>query len=276
MKQIDFPGGFSDVTSHEGFIYVVTMGGAQVTVKRLEADGSLHPVVAFPCEGNGFPRLRSVSSGLLLAYRPQSGQEVVIYNVTTGESRVITGGSFYNWPVVIGQNGYAINFNGTDGNVVVYGLDGQVVNTFTGIGRGTGLARLEDDNQRVVTNDDNYASQLQAWGLYNPEYAGEVFCGNGNEGGVGCVYQHRDKSVLMPPVEAQLPKIAQHGNTWAIISNDFATGLATLRHDITVADLTGQPEPPIPPDPPTPPSNTIYKFTVPSLKAGDQIVITAT
>ncbi len=267
MTTVTMPGSFADVTAHNGSLYVCTMQG-DVVVAELQG-GALVERWRFPCGGNGFARIRSVNGVLWLIYRPQSGTEVVMQNLTTGESHTHTG-VFYNWPACLGVSGYAVNFGGAAGPTVIYDYPTHWPVTTLNSGTPTGLARVADDNLSVVTIDDNRGSQAQ-WGLLNPEYAGDVFCGEGMTGGVPMVYQHRDKLILREGTECFVPKITQHGSAWAVVTTDYRT--VQLTYDITAADFGAVTVPPIEPPVEPPPTTGRIIYIDGALYPGDIIKV---
>lgn len=270
MQTATIGGGFCDVAYQAGQIYVCRIAD-DVFVERLEA-GAFVPVANYPCGGNGFPRLRSVEGSLYLIYRLQNGQMVRIHNLTAGWTREHWG-IFYNWPGALGDAGYAVNSLGT-GACDVFNYDGSTVSTLPPL-PGTGIAYLDGFN-RPVSIDDNRGAEGE-WGLLNPEFAGAVFCGEGMEGGVACVYQDTTKKVIQPGTITYTPKIAKHGSRdeWAIVTTNYAT--VSLFYDLTAADF-GAVEPPVDPpvEPPVEPPTEPPAYThVLYLEPGEAVLTTA-
>ncbi len=250
MKETAIPGSYPDVTFHDGQVHLVTMNAGRVEVYRW--DGTrFHPVFNAVCEGNGFPCLRSVDGSLWLFYRPQDGRSCVLRNLTTNDERIYEPSDktnwnvgFYNWPLALGDAGYCCSslWEWTR----VYSYSGEQAGADLPHMPGSGIAYLDGMN-RPVSMDDN-AGTMSQWGMLNPERTDGLVVGEGQTGGVPCVFEDRIKKVIDEGnAGCFLPKVARNGAAaeWAIVTTDYRT--ARLFYDVTPADFEGttppQPEP---------------------------------
>src|SRR4030095_4613441 len=171
----------------------------------------------------------------VLTYRTGDGLSIAVRDLTTGEEIRHTG-TFYNWPMVLGDSQYAIDdLSPGREQVRVYAYIGELEAT-NPPAPGTGCAWMTD---HYVTNDQNRFTQLIPYGILNPHYAGPLFCGEAQDGGVGLVDQPSQKKLIVNAGQNTYePRIAQYApDKWAVVTGDYTT--VTLIYDITQQDITG-------------------------------------
>lgn len=292
------PGSFSDVTYHDGVPHLVRPADGFVHVERFDAGFTL--IAKYPCEGSAFPRILSTPVGLCIIYRPGDGLSVIWRNlsvpcivcagVTTvanpekpdeqikcpaclasgAETRVYPVAFGANWPCALGPNGYVVN--DLHGRCTSYTHDGQLAHDLDQL-PGTGVARLDSMNY-PVSCDANQFDQFDEWQMQKPQYAGRLFVGENQEGGVACVLDNTIKTVLNIYTETFEPKVAKHPDRdeWAVVTTGKGYAVMTLFSGITPADVGVQPPPVDHVDPPPvlPPVTQVIRT-----KPGDRIEIFA-
>lgn len=268
------PGNFCALAAYHGHYYLAAKDNATQEMLAYACNyhgAAFQPIYSRSMDGSagaGFPSLAvSATDDLWLGYVPSDGLSVRLVNLSTNASKDVArqGWKVETFPVVCGLNGYAITWNNGSGTyqTKTYRYDHSEVATLA-IGSGQGLARVADDLLTVVTNDENRNAEAQ-WGVLNPVYAGAVFGGEGQTGGIPLVYQQAKKIILAEGSEAFMPRVAQLGTEWAAAATGQHNQTVTLYTGITAADFTGVTVPPVEP----PPIGTI---TV-NLRVGQTLIV---
>lgn len=243
MKQFTSTGIFPDITSDGTYFYICYVANNEVCVDKLDISAGIGSrVFTAPCSGVGFARIKFVNNQLHLIYRLGNGQTVKYVNITSDIKREYTG-TFYNWPVILGLNGYAIN-DITLGNAFcnIYDYAGNLIKSLPPI-PGTGIAYLQDDNV-PVSNDSNRGSE-GTLKMYNPERAGDgIIVGEAFTGGAQLADKNTGNFItLWSETNTYVPKITKYGNEYAVVTGDYVN--ISLMYNIFRSDINGTVPPPV-------------------------------
>src|SRR4030095_6404378 len=109
MKQLNLGSGiFPDIAADIGRLLIACVANGQVLVRSYTPDGSSTVMYSATCGGTGFARIRVIVGHPVLTYRTGDGLSIAVRDLTTGEEIRHTG-TFYNWPMVLGDSQYAID-----------------------------------------------------------------------------------------------------------------------------------------------------------------------
>ena len=234
---------FPDITNDNNNLYISFVKEPTLTVLRVNiTTHSIETMYKTNCIGTGFARIKYIPelNELWLGYRTGDGLTCYFSELIVGLKLFSYKGTFYNWPLIIGDKGFAINdLTPNNSNCRIYDFSGNPLGTKPPKA-GTGLARMTDTS--IISNDENRAVELEKWQLLNPEYAGEVFCGEALEGGVAAVYNNSIKGVFLQGTNTFVPKITKYKDKWAIVTGDYNN--INLIYNISAEDFGGIIEPP--------------------------------
>lgn len=191
-------------------------------------------IFSTPLSGVGFIRVGNHNGILTLGLRQGDGLSVEFYYLNPYLQYKFSG-TFYNWPIAINADGFTFNdLTINSSKCEVRDWNNELNQTFPAF-PGTGLAYLNTLNV-LISNDENRFNEFAQYQIQNPMYAGDVFVGEAQEGGVGIVHvPTKTKNIFLAGQNTYVPKITKYGDKYALVTGDYHS--MTLIYDISLADI---------------------------------------